>query len=120
MQLRLDFQTFVIAGPSTVTSSQFKTLNGQLVNLPAASTTGFVPGNTNTQCLTDTFSVSDRRRRRRWRSNRIRRKKTNRRMRRKRTNRRSKKRSNRRRERKRSKRSKRRRRRKVGVRGEEK
>ncbi len=48
-QLRLDFNTFVITGPSTQTDSQLKTLNGS----PNA---GGESATTSTRCLTDIFS----------------------------------------------------------------
>ncbi len=57
LQLRLDFQTFLIAGPSAENGVAFKTLNGRVVTIDAA--TKFVPSNSNTQCITDTFSVSN-------------------------------------------------------------
>ena len=53
-QLRLDFRSFVIAGPSTVTTTVTKIINGQInsgvATGPAVSL--------QTQCLTDTFSVT--------------------------------------------------------------
>jgi hypothetical protein len=48
----LDFNTFVIAGPSTLTASNFKVLAGSL------STTTGVAASLATECLTDTFSVT--------------------------------------------------------------
>ncbi|XP_059087694.1 uncharacterized protein LOC131884073 isoform X2 [Tigriopus californicus] len=53
-QLRLDFNSFVITGPSTSTVSTSKTLNGQQVG----STVG-VASTQATQCLTDSFSVTN-------------------------------------------------------------
>lgn len=53
-QLRLDFNNFVITGPSTLTTSQIVTLNGAAITgvaAPVASTFA-------TRCLTDTFSVT--------------------------------------------------------------
>lgn len=50
-QLRLDFMTFVIAGPNTVTTSVAKALAGTTV--PDGKTT-----HDNGRCLTDTFSVT--------------------------------------------------------------
>ena len=52
-QLRLDFNQFMIAGPSTSTVSIGGTINGDLVASGGASAT------TASQCLTDTFSVSN-------------------------------------------------------------
>ena len=51
-QLRLDFSTFVIAGPSTITLTALAELNGNVVTKPG------VPVSLATQCLTDTFSVT--------------------------------------------------------------
>jgi hypothetical protein len=50
-QLRLDFNTFVITGPSTLATTTVKILNG------APSTAG-KGASTASQCLTDTFSVT--------------------------------------------------------------
>ncbi len=55
IQLRLDFVTFSIAGPSTNTNSEFKILNGSPVE--QGFTMGY-PVSSATQCLTDTFSVT--------------------------------------------------------------
>jgi hypothetical protein len=52
LQLRLDFSTFVIAGPSTSTYSLALTSGGSVV-----STAGVAASHANT-CLTDTFSIS--------------------------------------------------------------
>ena len=51
-QLRLDFTTFVITGPSTSSATATEIINGQ----PAA---GGVAVATRGQCLTDTFSVTN-------------------------------------------------------------
>jgi len=51
-QLRLDFSTFVIAGPSTNTLSTAKELGGSQINVAGAVVS---PA---TNCLTDTFSVT--------------------------------------------------------------
>ena len=50
--MRLDFETFVIAGPSTVTASSVMTLNGELA-------AGGVASNLVGQCLIDRFTVSN-------------------------------------------------------------
>merc|ERR1711963_276134 len=52
-QLRLDFETFVITGPSTDTTSVTKILNG------APNDAGGGAATFATQCLTDTFSVTN-------------------------------------------------------------
>lgn len=52
-QLRLDFNSFVIAGPSTSTITVGKQLNG---NVAVAATKPFTPA---TQCLMDRFSVTN-------------------------------------------------------------
>ena len=44
--------TFVIAGPSTLTAANFMVLAGQI------STSAGVPSSLATECLTDTFSVT--------------------------------------------------------------
>ncbi len=54
-QLRLDFQSFSISGPSTNTASVTKRLLNSGVVAPA----GAVKVSQFTQCLTDTFSVSN-------------------------------------------------------------
>ena len=51
-QLRLDFNTFVIAGPSSDSASVLTILNG----LPATNTG--VPASNRGRCLTDSFSVT--------------------------------------------------------------
>jgi hypothetical protein len=51
-QLRIDFNTFVIAGPNTVTLSNFKVVAGSI------STTAGMAGSQATQCQTDTFTVT--------------------------------------------------------------
>lgn len=52
-QIRLDFSTFVITGPSTTTLSVGKMISGQ-TNLAAGKEVGDV-----TQCLTDTFTITN-------------------------------------------------------------
>jgi len=52
-QMRLDFDSFTISGPSTSTDSAGTLLNGQLQNDNDGKTVS-----TRSQCLTDTFSVS--------------------------------------------------------------
>jgi len=54
-QIRLDFSSFVITGPSTATTSVGKMLAGQ-AHLAAGVEVGDV-----TQCLTDTFSITNQR-----------------------------------------------------------
>merc|ERR1712194_699149 len=54
-QIRLDFSSFVITGPSTATTSVGKMLTGQ-AHLAAGVEVGDV-----TQCLTDTFSITNQR-----------------------------------------------------------
>lgn len=55
-QLRLDFSSFVITGPSTATVSTVKLFSG----LPSNSVGGAgVSAAEATQCLTDTFSVTN-------------------------------------------------------------
>ena len=49
--MRLDFSTFVIAGPTTITATALKVVNGVV----AASG---IPVSLATQCLTDTFSAT--------------------------------------------------------------
>ena len=51
-QLRLDFNTFTIAGPSTATSTVAKMVGGSI------SPTGALKVTTATQCLTDTFTIT--------------------------------------------------------------
>ncbi len=51
-QLRLDFSTFVLTGPSTLTGTVVLTLNGQR---GASASIGM---NYATQCQTDTFTVT--------------------------------------------------------------
>ncbi len=51
--LRLDFNTFNIAGPSTSTVVIGKALNGQ-----PATVANAVPFSSSTRCLTDTFTVT--------------------------------------------------------------
>ena len=51
-QIRLDFNTFLISGPSTSTDSIGKTTSGVL------SAAGALAVSTATQCLTDTFTIS--------------------------------------------------------------
>lgn len=50
-QLRIDFNTFVIAGPNSLTVTQFKTAGGGIAGGGKKVTTA-------SQCLTDTFSVT--------------------------------------------------------------
>jgi len=52
-KLRLDFDSFTIAGPSTLTVTSVLLLNGQVVNEGTATHSGA------TQCATDVFSVSN-------------------------------------------------------------
>ncbi|XP_059096772.1 uncharacterized protein LOC131891258 [Tigriopus californicus] len=53
-QFRLDFERFVVAGPSTSTSQSLRILNG------AVSSSSFAPfANTASQCLTDSFAVTN-------------------------------------------------------------
>lgn len=54
-QLRLDFDMFVISGPSTLSDSVGVTLNGA----PVTDITKGVAVATASQCLTDTFSISN-------------------------------------------------------------
>ena len=53
-QIRLDFETFVISGPSTVTSSISTHLFGVVAGSTASGSDVSQAGN----CLTDTFSIS--------------------------------------------------------------
>ena len=55
LQLRLDFNSFTITGPSSGTTTIGKTLNGNLVN--SAKTGKSVTASS--QCLTDTFTVTN-------------------------------------------------------------
>jgi hypothetical protein len=48
----MDFNTFVIAGPSTLTASVVKTVGGSI------APTGAVAMSLATQCQTDTFSIT--------------------------------------------------------------
>ena len=48
----MDFNTFVIAGPSTLTASLFLEAGGSVVGA------GGVAANSATQCITDTFSIT--------------------------------------------------------------
>jgi hypothetical protein len=50
-QIRIDFSTFVIAGPSTLTTSTNLQAGGSIAKLGAAV-------NMATECLTDTFSLT--------------------------------------------------------------
>ena len=54
-QIRLDFETFVISGPSTVTTSIGDNLFGVSSGSTASGTAVSLAGN----CLTDTFTVSN-------------------------------------------------------------
>jgi len=51
-QIRLDFQTFVIAGPSTLTASSAYQVGGSIAT-DAGKKVSFA-----TSCLTDTFSLT--------------------------------------------------------------
>ncbi len=51
-QIRLDFMQFTIAGPTVTTETEVNILNGQVG-------AGGVAANTNSQCNTDTFSVTN-------------------------------------------------------------
>lgn len=54
LQLRLDFDQFVITGPSTDTATEIvKTTAGSVFMAGAA------PSNLQTQCLTDSFTVTN-------------------------------------------------------------
>jgi len=55
-QIRLDFQSFLISGPSTRTVSIGSIINGDLQQVGAAGLTSVTEAG---QCLTDTFSISD-------------------------------------------------------------
>ena len=52
MQIRLDFNTFTIAGPSTATATIGKIIGGSI------SPGGGLLATTATQCLTDTFTMT--------------------------------------------------------------
>ena len=52
LQLRMDFSTFVIAGPTTLTTTVAKELGGSM------GTAAGSPVNLATECLTDTFSMT--------------------------------------------------------------
>ena len=54
-QIRLDFETFVISGPSTVTTSIGDNMFGVSSGSTASGTEVSLAGN----CLTDTFTVSN-------------------------------------------------------------
>ena len=56
VQLRLDFDSFVISGPSTATASVAKRLANSPVVAPVA--VGTVSVAESTRCLTDRFSVT--------------------------------------------------------------
>ncbi len=53
LKLRMDFSTFVITGPNTLTASIFYNLAGSVVNTALG-----VPSSLATNCQTDTFSVT--------------------------------------------------------------
>ncbi len=53
-QLRLDFETFVINGPTTASTSVFHILGGQVIGRANG-----VAVSIGTQCLTDTFQISN-------------------------------------------------------------
>ena len=60
-QLRLDLDTFVISGPTTVSTSIGRTINGQMINgrtINGGATTAGVQVSAQNQCLTDTFSIT--------------------------------------------------------------
>ncbi len=63
LQIRLDFDTFTISGPSTVSTSVAKRLprSGILNNMPVATTAPapLISVAEMTNCLTDTFSVTN-------------------------------------------------------------
>jgi hypothetical protein len=52
-QIRLDFQTFVIAGPSTLTASSAFQVGGSIATVDPGKQVSFA-----TSCLTDTFSLT--------------------------------------------------------------
>ena len=52
-QLRLDFDTFTITGPSTLTTSTVKTISGSVSTGDGLASTGA------SQCATDLFSVTN-------------------------------------------------------------
>ena len=54
-QLRLDFDTFVITGPTTLSTSFVPVLNGKQVAVLGNGVSGALTG----QCLTDSFSVTN-------------------------------------------------------------
>ena len=54
-QIRLDFETFVISGPSTITTSIGDNMFGVTSGSTASGTAVSLAGN----CLTDTFTVSN-------------------------------------------------------------
>ena len=54
-QLRLDFNTFVIDGPSSTTATSVVLLGGQPINTAANGVTAGIAS----QCVTDQFSVSN-------------------------------------------------------------
>ena len=56
IQLRLDFNMFVITGPSTETNSEVLLLNGQI---NAKENGDGVKANFNTNCQVDSFAVSN-------------------------------------------------------------
>ena len=55
VQVRLDFNTFVISGPSTLSTSVGELLNGVLTPNPGAG----LAVSSATQCLTDTFTITN-------------------------------------------------------------
>ncbi len=55
-QLRLDFTTFSIAGPSTATTSTAMILNGIAIDVLAVNA---VPASVATRCLLDSFAVTN-------------------------------------------------------------
>ncbi len=52
----MDFNTFVISGPSTVTTSIFYNLQGNVIAKPGLAVGQ--PASLATNCLTDTFTVT--------------------------------------------------------------
>jgi len=56
VQLRLDFETFTIAGPSITVTDTVQTASNNVVAVPGATATA---SNYQSQCLTDSFAVSN-------------------------------------------------------------
>ncbi len=61
LQLRLDFSTFTIAGPTTATATVTKRVknSGIVAPLPNSVTANWVAVTAYGQCLTDTFTVTN-------------------------------------------------------------